>query len=87
MEIAAREVLGDCQQQLQKDLSTAIRKMDTDLDSWFWRAEERHQRHYEERESRKSMDSETFSLNEWIGLYGKRKESVWGSSETMAYQQ
>jgi hypothetical protein len=50
--------------------------MDTDLDSWFWRAEERHQRHYEERESRKSMDSETFSLNEWIGLYGKPKESV-----------
>jgi hypothetical protein len=61
--------------------------MDTDLDSWFWRAEKRHQRHYEERESRKSMDSETFSLNEWIGLYGKRKESVWVSSETMAYQQ
>jgi hypothetical protein len=33
------------------------------------------------------MDSETFSLNEWIGLYGKPKESVWVSSETMAYQQ
>lgn len=33
MEITAREVLGDCQQQLQKDLSTAIRKIYTDLES------------------------------------------------------
>ena len=87
MENAARQALDDCQRQLEKDLSTVIRKMDNDLDSWFWRAEERHQRHDEKRESGKSLDTETVSLNEWLRLYGKRKESVWGSSETMAYRQ
>mmetsp|Transcript_17284 Transcript_17284/g.31312 ORF Transcript_17284/g.31312 Transcript_17284/m.31312 type:complete len:99 (-) Transcript_17284:565-861(-) len=69
MEITAREALGDCQQHLQKDLSTAIRKMDTDLDSWFWRAEERHQRHYE-KERIKKIDGFCERKVEFIFLYG-----------------
>lgn len=82
----ARGALHDCQRQLDKELSTEIRRMTDDLDAWFWRAEERHQRHNEKRQSGNALDLGILAMSEWLGLYGKRKASVWGSSETMTYQ-
>lgn len=84
MEQVAREALEDCQRQLDKDLSTELRVMDPQLDSWFWKAEERHQRHDEKRTKENLMvELATLSVKEWLRLYGTRKASVWGSSMTV----
>lgn len=79
-ESAAYKALARCQSQLDKDLSTEVRLMQG-LD-WFWRAEERHQRHDEKRETSDSLSCLTASA--WLALYGKRSESIPGSSESLA---
>ena len=71
--------LDACQEQLGKDLSTQVRKMDLSLDSWFWPAEDRHQRHDEKRAGPSAVLS-TLSVVDWLQEYGKRSETVWGSS-------
>jgi len=84
LEHVAREALDECQRQLDKDLSTEIRTMSDDLYSWFWAAEGRHQRHDEKRLGKDTGDLGTLAMNDWLRLYGKRKPSVWGSSETIS---
>eukprot|EP00957_Ditylum_brightwellii_P066628 5056754-Ditylum_brightwellii.AAC.1 len=55
----------------------------------FWEAEERHQRHDERFKMKKGQhtnDSDeirTLSLMDWLGEYGRRTKSVWGTGETM----
>jgi methionine-S-sulfoxide reductase len=75
LSIAALSLDG-CKNQLNKELSTEIRQIEM-----FWPAEERHQRHEEQR--RPAIDVSTLSVNHWLHLYGRRKETVWGSGETL----
>jgi methionine-S-sulfoxide reductase len=74
--------LHECREQLNKDLCTDVRKMDPRLDNWFWPAEDRHQRHDEKRAG-KNAKLETLSVVEWLKEYGKRRDTVWGSSQTL----
>lgn len=80
MEGIARDALNDCRRQLNKDLSTHVCRMDMDVDSWFWKAEEQHQRYDEKRGDKNNLS--TLSTTEWLGIYGQRKETIWGSSHT-----
>lgn len=77
----ANDALRICSQQLQRELSTEVRVMGGPVDSWVWVAEDRHQRH----EDRKSGEiiPKTLSWNDWLEKYGRRPQSVLGSSETM----
>ena len=79
MQSVVEDALDDCQQQLAKELSTQVRKMDPRLDTWFWPAEDRHQRHDEKRAG-SSATLSTLSVVDWLQEYGKRRETVWGSS-------
>jgi peptide-methionine (S)-S-oxide reductase len=86
----ARECLEDCQQQLRKDLSTEIRKMDLHSidteaeslgDGWCWRAEDRHQRHDERiREMKGTQIRTVLPAIEWLKEYGRRTPSITGGS-------
>lgn len=71
--------LLECQEQLKKELSTQVRRMDPRLESWFWPAEDRHQRHDEKRGG---AELSTLSVLDWLREYGKRAEITWGSSQT-----
>ena len=89
----ARQVLADCQQQLRKDVVTEVQVMMNQQEQpWFWRAEDRHQRHeerkWEKKESTSSPSSslwqrfDTLDLGSWLDQYGRRKTSVLGSAST-----
>jgi peptide-methionine (S)-S-oxide reductase len=79
----AKEAIEDCQTQLQKDLSTAlVCVMEERLDDWFWKAEDRHQKH-EERRNDKKAEIATLTLNEWLAKYGKREKPIFGSAQTI----
>jgi peptide-methionine (S)-S-oxide reductase len=79
-----RQALIDCQSQLEKELSTELRVMDTsDGSDWFWPAEERHQRYDEQRGGLTVDDLSTLSASDWLQKYGKRSESILGSSQTI----
>lgn len=89
-EKVARECLEDCQQQLRKDLSTEIRKMDPQPidaeagslgEGWCWRAEDRHQRHDERIRGTQGAPIPTvLPAIEWLKEYGRRTPSIIGSS-------
>jgi methionine-S-sulfoxide reductase len=76
-------VLKECEEQLQKQLSTQLHIVEQNM-SWFWRAADRHQRH-EERRPGHEPDVAPLSFGEWMGVYGQRATSVVGSAETMNY--
>jgi methionine-S-sulfoxide reductase len=82
IEITAREALSDCQRQLDKELSTQVGRMDANVDNWFWKAEERHHRHDEKGGDNPTLS--TLTTTEWLDLYGKRKEAIWGSAQTVS---
>jgi peptide-methionine (S)-S-oxide reductase len=77
------EALTNCQEELEKDLSTEVAAM-LSADS-FYPAEERHQRHDERRKEGDWSVGElsTLSPPEWIALYGRRQDSVLGSATTI----
>ena len=75
----ANGAIEECRVQLQKELSTEIRVMTDDF-QWFWEAEERHQRH-DEQKGRTAI--ETLSFTDWLTTYGHRSASRLGSSESM----
>jgi len=83
MKEIVREALDDCESQLQKALSTEVRVMTSNVDDWFWTAEERHQRRDERRNKYKAEDLSTLSAFDWLELYGRRSASIIGSSQTM----
>uniref|UniRef100_A0A7S2A4F0 peptide-methionine (S)-S-oxide reductase n=1 Tax=Trieres chinensis TaxID=1514140 RepID=A0A7S2A4F0_TRICV len=84
---AARSALEDCQEQLGKELSTEVRLMDSPVDSWFFRAEDRHQRRDERvKKGGAGFDASTLSMTEWLQEYGRRSASVWGSGGTVQVQ-
>jgi hypothetical protein len=66
---------------LGKDLSTEVRLVS--LES-FWIAEDRHQLHYERLKQKVGKDVETLSVFDWLLQYGRRSDSVMGSSESVA---
>ena len=83
----ASQTLEECQHQLQKEISTELRLMESSEDpsnfpNWFFVAEDRHQ-HHEERKKQDSLGSDTLSATEWLQEYGRRSKSIWGSSETI----
>jgi peptide-methionine (S)-S-oxide reductase len=82
MQSVVEAALLECQEQLKKELSTQVRRMDPRLESWFWPAEDRHQRHDEKRGGSGSAELSTLSVVDWLREYGKRTESTWGSSQT-----
>jgi hypothetical protein len=57
--------------------------MGSNVDEWFWKAEDRHQRRNERRKEYSTEDLGTLSAAEWLQLYGRRTESVLGSSQTI----
>jgi methionine-S-sulfoxide reductase len=75
LSIAQMSVNG-CKTQLNRELSTEIRQIEI-----FWPAEERHQQH--EKQRRLDIVVSTLSVNQWLQLYGRRQETVWGSGETL----
>jgi peptide-methionine (S)-S-oxide reductase len=77
------QALKDCQSQLEKELSTDVRVMRSDMSDWFWPAEERHQRHDERRSQCTADDLSTLSASEWLETYGRRSASIVGSSQTI----
>jgi len=89
-EKVARECLEDCQQELTKELSTEIRKMDPySIDAeegnfgggWCWRAEDRHQSHDERIRGMKGNPIPTvLPAIEWLEEYGRRTPSIIGGS-------
>jgi peptide-methionine (S)-S-oxide reductase len=78
----ASEALQDCRSQLQRELSTEVTILGDNPSLWFWKAEERHQRR-EERRSGVELDTNTISTTEWLREYGRRAQSILGSSETI----
>ena len=78
----AQDVIEDCASQLKREVVTEVRVMGTDLSSWFWKAEDRHQRHDEKRNGR-NAEVDALSLVDWLEEYGRRAKSVLGSSETI----
>jgi methionine-S-sulfoxide reductase len=82
-EAIVRQALQDCQSQLEKELSTECRVMSSDGSDWFWSAEERHQRHDERRGKCTVDDLSTLSASDWLQTYGRRSESIVGSSQTI----
>jgi methionine-S-sulfoxide reductase len=74
----AREVMLDCKSQLQKEIVTEIEVPGTALASWFFPAEERHQRHEQKRESAQ-INIGTLAGSEWLQTYGKRSDSIQGT--------
>jgi peptide-methionine (S)-S-oxide reductase len=81
MKQKALNALSDCKAQLGKDLSTEVRLVS--LES-FWIAEDRHQLHYERLKQKVGKDVETLSVFDWLLQYGRRSDSVMGSSESVA---
>ena len=79
----ARSRLEKCREQLGKELSTEIRLVKPADDPWFWRAEDRHQRHDEVVKGKESDSLSTLAPAEWLKKYGRRAASIVGSSETM----
>ena len=49
----------------------------------FWVAEDRHQLRYERVKKKRRKDIDTLSEIEWLMEYGRRSDSIFGSSETM----
>jgi peptide-methionine (S)-S-oxide reductase len=82
-EAIVRQALQDCKSQLEKELSTECRVMGSDGSDWFWSAEERHQRHDERRGECTVDDLSTLSASDWLQKYGRRSESIVGSSQTI----
>jgi peptide-methionine (S)-S-oxide reductase len=82
-EAIVRQALQDCQSQLEKELSTECHVMGSDESNWFWPAKERHQRHDERRGKCTVDDLSTLSASDWLETYGRRSESVVGSSQTI----
>jgi peptide-methionine (S)-S-oxide reductase len=82
-EAIVRQTLEDCQSQLGKELSTECHVMGSDGSDWFWPAEERHQRHDERSEKCTVNDLSTLSASDWLLTYGRRCESIVGSSQTI----
>jgi peptide-methionine (S)-S-oxide reductase len=78
----AHEALKDCETQLQRELVTEVRVIGEDFVSWFWKAENRHQRH-EEKRIDGGAGITTLSFVDWVKEYGRRAQSVFGSSETI----
>jgi methionine-S-sulfoxide reductase len=77
-----QKVLMQCQSQLQRELSTKVQLVSDDKhENWFWRAEDRHQRHDERQNP--DMDVTTLSLPDWLLTYGKRSQSIAGSPTTI----
>jgi methionine-S-sulfoxide reductase len=77
-----QNALARCQSQLQRELSTKVHPVtDAKRGNWFWRAEDRHQRHDERQNP--DMDVTTLSLSEWLLTYGKRSQSILGSATTI----
>jgi peptide methionine sulfoxide reductase MsrA len=82
LEAAARSALQACEGQLGVHrLSTEVRTMDSTMESWFWEAEERHQKHDEKRGGFHNF--ETLNPARWLENYGRRTKSVIGSPETV----
>ena len=84
-ERVARERLQECRQQLGKELSTEIRRMQQQQhqkfgQGWCWRAEDRHQRHDERKMEKSDASPMVSSATEWLNKYGRRTPSVIGSS-------
>ena len=73
----ASEAISACQQDLQKELSCEVRLLDK---GDFWAAEDRHQRHDERK---RDADFSTLIFHDWLLKYGRRRKSVFGSSETI----
>lgn len=90
-ERVAQDCLERCAEQLTKELTTDIRLMEPDMGKvgkrWCWAAEERHQRHDEilkGREKGTNGDSlSTLSAVQWLTEYGRRRPTIFGSSETI----
>jgi len=78
----AHEVLAQCQRKLGLGLSTEIIFMPDDIE-WFFPAEDRHQQ-YEQKV--KGRDPMTLTIKSWIMIYARRSTSIWGSSETIVYE-
>lgn len=84
----ALDAVAACQSQLGKEISSEVT---LSLASEFWRAEDRYQRHDELRLRKRRSEYEikidqelgTLSFEDWIVNYGRRKKSVWGSSESI----
>ena len=87
----ARDCLERCRLQLNKELSTDVRLMESNMgklgERWCWEAEERHQRHDEIVKGRESgMNNDppsTLSATQWLTLYGRRAPTILRSSETV----
>ena len=79
---SAVEAMERCRCQLGKELSTEIKAIDASK-TFFWEAEERHQRHDERRNEKADPETNTLPLSRWLERYGKRKQSVVGSSQTL----
>jgi methionine-S-sulfoxide reductase len=80
MESIALSAINDCSKKLGKLLSTVV-EYQTPKDSWI--AETRHQRH-DERKGNKTEDNlRTLAPTAWLMEYGRRSESIWGSSESI----
>ena len=82
LKVQAEEALLRCAMQLQKTLSTEIYVVEGPKNK-FWKAEDRHQLHDERVKRKDPKDLSTLSVYEWIQTFGRRTESVLGSSETM----
>ena len=82
MKQTANQVLKECQRNVGLGLSTEIICMPQDIE-WFWPAEDRHQR-YEERVKRR--DPLPLYIKNWMMEYARRSSSIWGSSETMPFE-
>mmetsp|Transcript_27549 Transcript_27549/g.64651 ORF Transcript_27549/g.64651 Transcript_27549/m.64651 type:complete len:615 (-) Transcript_27549:395-2239(-) len=81
----AHECLDNCRQQLGKNLSTQIQRMNQQQhqkfgEGWCWRAEDRHQRHDERVKGKSNVPRMLSSATEWLNEYGRRTPSVNGSS-------
>lgn len=77
-EEVAREAMEECAQQLGRPLATELTLGE---EGSFWRGEDRHQRHDERRGKKDELG--TLGLEEWILEYGRRSDSIWGSSATI----
>ncbi len=80
IEKIALDAVSDCRKQLAKVLSTEVRMVSPDS---FWVAEDRHQLRYERVKKKRRKDIDTLSEIEWLMEYGRRSDSIFGSSETM----
>ncbi len=78
----ARQASSDCRLQLQKELSTDVQVLGSEISSWFFEADKRHQQG-EEKDDDQKVDTGTIWASEWLDLYGKRSTPILGSSETI----